>query len=419
MNNTIQSLKWLTLVPLTGMLLACGGGGSGGTEPPGPPTARGFDNAVEALALATDGSGDVYAGGKFSAYGPDAAGRLIRLNRDGSPDTAFDIGSGLDGIVLALAAAVDGSGDLYVGGDFSRIRGQAASSIVRLNADGSVDSQFHVGKGFVGSVSAIAPARDGSGDVYVGGWFFRYRGELVQPVVRLNPDGSLDRGFDLGSGWSRSDGYLPVVGAIAGPDQNGHIVVAGNFDTFRGADAPRIVRVRSDGARDTSFDAGSGFDGWVQTLAHAVDGSGDVYAGGSFSSYRQAATKGLARINADGTRDTDFEVGSGFIPSPGVGGVWALLPRTDGSIDVGGGIDTYRGAAVGHFVHIRADGQRLDSDFARRSFDQPVRALARNDDGSGGFFAGGDFIRFDGSDARRLVRLHADGSADGAFEATR
>jgi hypothetical protein len=46
------------------------------------------------------------------------AGRLVRLNSDGTIDAAFSVGSGLQSSGYGLARAVDGSGDVFVGGSF-------------------------------------------------------------------------------------------------------------------------------------------------------------------------------------------------------------------------------------------------------------------------------------------------------------
>jgi hypothetical protein len=64
--------------------------------------------------------------------------------------------------------------------------------MIRLNADGTPDAGFIVGAGFDSHVEPIAPATDGSGDIYVGGDFSVYDGIQVDRAVALNSDGSLD-----------------------------------------------------------------------------------------------------------------------------------------------------------------------------------------------------------------------------------
>ena len=50
--------------------------------------------------------------------------------------------------------------------------------------------------GFNWSVYAIAPALDGSDDLYAVGSFTHFKKGAVEHIARLNNDGSLDRGFD-------------------------------------------------------------------------------------------------------------------------------------------------------------------------------------------------------------------------------
>ena len=89
--------------------------------------------------------------------------------------------------------ALDGSGDVYVGGDFTSINGTAINYLARLNSDGSVDTAFDMSAGGANNtVNVITPAQDGSGDVYVGGDFFSINTTTTGRLARLDPDGSVD-----------------------------------------------------------------------------------------------------------------------------------------------------------------------------------------------------------------------------------
>jgi hypothetical protein len=48
-----------------------------------------------------------------------------------------------------------------------------------------------------------------------------------------------------------------VYCSLIQPD--GKIMIAGSFTSFNGIDAGRIIRLNSDGLRDATFNAGSGF----------------------------------------------------------------------------------------------------------------------------------------------------------------
>ncbi|MFN3484073.1 MAG: hypothetical protein ACK44W_01100 [Planctomycetota bacterium] len=228
------------------LLPAChnGGGGGGGTSGVYPPFLRhkGFDLHVQSLATALDGSGDVYVGGMFNTYDAISSTRIARLNADAILDPSFGVGNGFNNLVTAIAPVADGSGDIYVGGFFSIYNGTNVNGLVRLNPDGSVDTGFVVGTGFDGGVESIALAADGSGDLYVGGAFTSYNGTPSNRIIRLNSDGTVDTAFAIGSGFDN------VVRAIVpAADGSGDVFVGGEFTLYKGVKADFIARLRADG----------------------------------------------------------------------------------------------------------------------------------------------------------------------------
>ncbi|MBK6754377.1 MAG: delta-60 repeat domain-containing protein [Flavobacteriales bacterium] len=66
---------------------------------------------------------------------------IVRLNTDGSGDGSFDVGSGFDNTITALALQPDGK--VMRGLSNSYFNGQPTDGIVRLlNTDGSRDATF-------------------------------------------------------------------------------------------------------------------------------------------------------------------------------------------------------------------------------------------------------------------------------------
>jgi len=407
----ITSIKWLRRLLLTSIYLlgVLGIVGSGGgpseddlacfttdfsydcidgplpTPFPAGGAAEGFSGSVNSIAPALDGSDDVYVGGRFSIYKNSAVNRIARLNNDGSLDTGFVTGTGFSSTVYIVAPATDGSGDVYVGGDFADYNGSAVGYITRLNLDGTLDADFDTRIGFDGRVKMIALAVDGSGDVYVGGSFTSYNGTTVgNGLIRLNDDGSLDAGFDTGSGWGE-DSIAPAT------DGSGDVYVTRNS-------APGVARLNDDGSLDAGFDTGlSGFNDDVRAIAVATDGSGDIYAAGYFTDYNGTGTNGLSRLNSDGSLDAGFVTDAGF-----VGWGEFITPAIDGSGDIY--VDRNY---VGVIARLNDDGS-LDAGFS--GVNGRVRAIALATDGSGDVYVGGSFTRFILSPAARMVRLTAGGA---------
>ena len=376
--------------------------------------ARSFDSSVWAVAVADDGTGDVYLGGSFVSYNSTASNRIIRLNADGSVDPGFSIGTGFDDQVRVIALATDGSGDIYVGGSFSSYDAAASKGIIRLNSDGSVDAGFDVGGG-TGSVYSISPATDGSGDVYIGGQFSTYDGTASSCIARINSDGTLDAAFDVGTGFNFGTRVFSIVPTTDGTDD---VYVGGSFTFYNGSGRNSLVRLNSDGTLDPAFNVGTGFDAWVLSMALAPDGSGDLYAGGFFDTYKGTASEEIIRLNSDGSVDAGFDVGSGFAL-----GVSYVAAAEDGSEDVyvGGDFVLYQGLSEEHLIRLNSDGSK-DSGFnigagftVRGTGGGWVAALAPLTDGSGDLYVGGGFQDYDGTAINRIIKLNSDGSMDPGF----
>jgi hypothetical protein len=153
------------------------------------PDAR-FVPVVTALASVGDGTGRLYAAGRFG---------VVRLHRDGSRDPEFRYTRS----AFHIVPAKDGTGALYVSTN-ERIApsGRHASQrVIKLKADGALDQSFDAGQGVAPhwSIFTIVPVQDGSGDLFIGGNFAGFNdgnphaADAVRLLARLNPDGSLDR----------------------------------------------------------------------------------------------------------------------------------------------------------------------------------------------------------------------------------
>jgi len=310
-----------------------------------------IDDEAWTLAIANDplNANKVYVGGVF-------AGGILRLNEDGSLDESFVVGSGFDGRVSDIVPAADGSGDIYVGGFFGQYDGTGVNGLVRLTSNGSLDNVGFPAAGAAGIESvalatdapflgyiysggrvdgvlrwnnsgtkdvtfnatgggpySVTPAADATGAVYVGGSNASNNGG----ILRLNEDGSLDGSFDNGIGFDAEPGMI-VWSIVRADDMTGNIYAGGWFTTYDGTDSNGIVRLNDDGSRDVNFMIGSGFEynhpndpwpySWVNSIARATDGTTDVYVGGGFTHYNGVASNGIARLNSDGSLDTGFAV---------------------------------------------------------------------------------------------------------------
>lgn len=359
---------------------------------------------VWAVAPAANGKGTFYVGGQFAYFDNLLTDGIVRLNANGTIDPGFYMGTGFNGSVFAITPATDGSGDIYVGGAFTTYNGFTANHIVRLNANGSMDTGFSTGTGFNDVVYAIKEAADGSGDIYVGGDFTTYNGNNSGRLARLNSDGSYDSGFNIGAGASDTVNSIAVVAGGSGD----LIYIGGNFTYFNATASNYIARIKNDGSYDTGFAVGTGFDGQVETLTPAADGSGDIYVGGDFKSYDSNGSIRIARLNSDGSFDSAFATSTGFNDT-----VYAIATDSGvpGEVFVAGLFTTFDGNIHQGIACLNSTGFICSGFNSGVGFDYAALTMAFANDGTGDLFVGGDFLYYQGVYQNSLVRLNSSGAA--------
>ncbi|TAF59292.1 MAG: hypothetical protein EAZ58_13765 [Flavobacterium sp.] len=155
---------------------------------------------TKAYALQTDNR--LVVGGAFSqvfsVVDNAASNNIYRSGALEGVNIGFNIGSGFNNHVYALGLQADGK--IVVGGIFTRFNGINANRIIRLNTNGSIDAGFNVGLGFSSNVNAIAIQTDGK--IIVGGSFAGFGASTVNGIARLNADGSLDASFNIGTAFN-------------------------------------------------------------------------------------------------------------------------------------------------------------------------------------------------------------------------
>ncbi len=367
----------------------------------------GTTGVFEAVIALPDGK--TLAGGSFNAYnGSSVAQSLIRLNADGTLDNTFNPGgSGFNSQVSVLALQSDGK--IIVGGAFTSYNGNAAApdKVLRLNADGTLDNTFNQ-TSIPTNVEALAVQPDGkillSADTPVP------TGANVYSIVRLNPNGSLDTGFNVG-GTGASGEFFDIV---VQPD--GRILLGGvTRQRYNNAFAPEgVIRLYADGTLDDSFGSLGGTY-LAGTYALALQPDGKVVVGGIFSlTTRQQGY--LTRLNANGTLDTSFNPGgSGFEFN---GNVEDVVLQPDGKVLVSGLFTTYNGnaAAPDRLLRLNINGT-LDNTFNSGGVGVNgylVRAIALQADGK--VIAGGEFTGYNGNAAAPdgIMRVNPNGTLDNA-----
>ncbi|MGB0731120.1 MAG: delta-60 repeat domain-containing protein, partial [Miltoncostaeaceae bacterium] len=268
-------------------------------------------------------------GGAFTAYDGTGRSRIARLTTTGALDTSFDPGSGLDGPVEAVALRA--SGDILVAGAFSKADGQNRTGLAEFGPTGSLDTGFDTGTGTAGAAARAVLALP-SGGAMLGGAFTTYGGVSQKGIAEVRANGALETGW-----FGYVDGPSPVVNAIVRRSDEA-LIAGGAFTLAQTTARGRIALFGTSGTVDAAWANGSGFDGTVEALALQADGK--VVVGGQFTAYDGTSRPRIARLNANGSLDTTFAPGAGF-DAP----VAAVAVQADGGISVGGSFTAFAGAA--------------------------------------------------------------------------
>lgn len=349
--------------------------------------------------FAQQADGKIFFGGSFETYGAVPRSKLARLFADGTLDASFDPGVGPNGPVLSVAVVPDGK--VLVAGDFDEWNGQPRGRLVRLNTDGTLDPGFQSGSGADERIDMIT--MDDQERILVGGMFLNFNGANRNHVARLASAGALDPSFTTSPG--ASGGFLTA----AVRDANGGLVIGGNMTEFDGAPVPNIARLLPDGSLDPSFDPGGGPDDFIEAMLSQPDGR--ILVAGRFMEYDGISRGKIARILIDGSLDASFDPGEGV--SSTFQSIFALATLPDGKVLAGGGFTMFNGVAVKNIVRLNSDGS-IDPSFQTGVGPNNTIAIIKVQP-DGKVMAGGHFTEFNGFPKMKIVRLNADGSVDNSF----
>jgi uncharacterized delta-60 repeat protein len=255
--------------------------------------------------------------------------------------------------------------------------------------------------------TVYAMALQTNNQLVVGGDFTMANGVPRQRIARLNSNGSVDAAFSLpSSAYGASDSVRTIA-----VQADGRILVGGFFTNFNSVNLSHIARLNSDGSLDSQFAPGSGTDNAVYALTETfVNGLSKVLVGGAFATVGGYPINNFARLNADGSIDTYFNTGLG--PNDVV---YAVAVQGDGKIVIGGDFTDVNGnTGFNHIARLNVDGS-LDSTFNPGvGASDSVHAIAIQSDGR--ILIGGYFTSVNGTVLNHIARLNTDGSVDGTFE---
>jgi uncharacterized delta-60 repeat protein len=307
------------------------------------------------------------ANGDLLIAGDDASGvTILRCKVNGTLDTSFGSG-GIEAIpqssyVEGLAVEPDGSALILFGDQNSDT---SSINLLRLSASGQPDSSFNVGQ----TVSTPLQPYDkhgiaiqSDGKIIVSGYT-----DSGATLVRYNADGSIDSAF--GAGGMVTTMALGQFGAVS-VGSDGKIYAFGDDDVSGSSSIVGVTCFDSSGNSVNSFGTNGvstvnislGNDGAADSLAIVVQADNKLLGLVDAFSGNNSHTR-LIRFNANGTVDSSFSGGVVKTVFAYSGGNDDIALESDGKIVMAGSISDNE---IGNFYTARYDSNgAIDSSFGK------------------------------------------------------
>ena len=391
-------------------------------------------------------------GGAFTGYNTMARNRVARINQDGSNDASFDIGTGANDYIAALALYpgnnLTNAGKIIIAGNFTSFNSREAFRIARLNPDGTLDATFRPGDGANAPIRSVSLQNDGK--IVVVGEFTQFNGEARNRIARLNEDGSVDLSFEPGFGaddtvWSVDVRDTPKnifvprsatgteyedVNIIDTGANQGTITVDYDFysipDTIRvfyqGA---RLLNLFTNGAGRLTIPYGPGTNSEVTIIMNqgiGIQGTlweykinitpvvreRTVFVAGDFTTINGQPRYGIARLRDNGTLDDTFDPRAGADNT-----VYAVAVQADGKVLIGGAFTDIDFRSRNGIARLLSDGS-LDTAYdPGTGFNDTVMSISLQYDGKA--LVGGYFTSYNQTRRVGLARLFQHGLLDTSF----
>ncbi len=345
-----------------------------------------------------------------------ASFNTARMGRDGVGTDASPFVDGRNGasdIVNCIVRLNDGK--LLVGGWFTALHGVRRAGFARLFSNGTVDTTFGTPIGANQPVQAILVQEDGK--ILIAGNFTAIYGSPRSRIARLNADGTLDASFQPPATVDNSITCLEL-------QSDGKILAGGNFTRVSAQNGSgteqiqrsRLLRLHPNGTLDTTFlhRPGTGFAAEVNSVK--VLGNGIIAVGGAFTSFASPSfypQQGIIFLTEDGKISAESQV-----VDAANGTIHRILPWRAGTAIIGGRFNRYEGAfglsLMRLFPNLQPDIAFGNNTASLGNFLPTISAIAPLSDGR--MLLGGGEFRFAGT-TYGLAMVQSNGRLDNTFDA--
>lgn len=354
----------------------------------------GFQDVQEIIIQADD---KILLRGRFTTYDGAPCGYILRLEKDGRVDKTFKCGTGFDKYINDFELQADGK-IVVVGENITSYNGTPVKQVVRLNSNGTIDQTFDIGTSLVGGGNSTTYPQKikliEEGKMLIGVHYHRehWLGDIDDVyVVKIYPEGT--RVSDFGSADLSGK---QITGLEVQTD--GKIIVSGDFyeeidsvTTCKG-----IARLEKwTGNVDPTFKSGLGFDDNISKIWLQSDGK--ILISGYIRTYDGKPSEPFIRIRTNGARDNSFNCDLNYE-------VYDLEALTGGNMFVVGTFYQWNGAPCTRYLAKIFSNGYMDYSFGvGECFDDWINTIARQSDGK--YVVGGYFTSFNGKSAGMVARF--------------
>ncbi|SES08083.1 DUF5008 domain-containing protein [Pedobacter rhizosphaerae] len=364
--------------------------------------------------------------------------RIARTSIDGEYDRTFRTGRGANG---ALSKVIEIGGRFIIAGGFSGYnqRTENISNITSLFTNGAIDTvKIKTARkpSLTDTVTIKAfPKFNGGTNDFIGRLYahqgkilatgnFRYYVKRtydkpnydftrdtvildsteIRQIVRMNLDGSLDKTYRFNTATNK--GNIGANGQVdtymhTDADKLEKLVVFGNFNTFDGQAAGRIIRLNANGTIDPTFNAGSGADNQIFSLIYNAT-TRKYMMTGSFTKYNGKTAIGIAMLNEDGSLDESFTAKT-------LDGGYASFAKqlNSGLIVLSGGFKKYNNVTRNGFMILNSKGDLAAGYNTTGPFQGGLADAieTKSADGKKALLLIGHINRFDNQPANNIMRV--------------
>jgi uncharacterized delta-60 repeat protein len=363
-------------------------------------TGLGANGTIQTTSIQSDGK--IIIGGSFTSYNGFTINRIARLNTDGTLDISFNPVIGANDNIWTTSIQSDGK--IVIGGDFTSYNGTARNRIARININGTIDGTFNPGTGVTNVVRTTSIQNNGK--IIIGGNFSSYNGTSRNRIAVLNADGTLDESFNPGTG---ANSYVSTISI----QTDGKIIIAGEFTFYNGTFRGNIARLNTNGTLDGTFSPGQGAPLGTAVYTTAIQSDGKIIIGGDFYSFNGSNRNKIARLNANGTLDSTFNYGTGVYNTISTTSIYSTSIQSDGKIIIGGNLNSYNGTASNKVGRLNVNGT-FDL-FFNQGTGANYDVFATSIQSDGKIIIGGNFTFYNGTAINRIARVNTNGTLDNTF----